>query len=130
MIALRARNQMFAAVNAILVSDQESLRIEEMQPFRDVLTSNGLKISEDILRDLPGDPRSRFVRLNAMLARAKLLAEKGDRDQASVTLREAIAFCRGQLKEEPTSLMQEITWPIFCASWVPCPRMLTRCDRR
>ena len=100
-----ARNQMFAAANAILITDQDPLLIEEMRPYRDLLTSKGLKISEDILRELPDDPRSQPVRVTAMLTRARLLGEKGERGLASAILRDAVALCRGLVDDDPGAVI-------------------------
>jgi len=99
-----ARNQMFAAVNAILLTDQGPLQIEEMRPYREALIDKGLQISQDILSQLSEDSRGKAIKSEALIARAKLLGEKGDRAQAYRVGQEAVALYEGLLARDPNDI--------------------------
>jgi tetratricopeptide (TPR) repeat protein len=106
-LAETARNQMFIAVNAILLTDQSPLQIEELRPYREGLIDKGLGIAQDMLGQLRGDPRGEQLRAEALMARAMLLAEKGDQAQAYNVGLECIALWGAILRRDPANVEKQ-----------------------
>jgi hypothetical protein len=81
--ALRiARARDIETLNAIVLNE-EHMPSAETWSYRKRLVDEGLRQLEEILRESEGDPKAVFLLAKGYLVRAKLMAEKGDREGAN-----------------------------------------------
>ena len=123
--AERARDRAFEAINAIVLTNGDRMRSavlteggrtrgivltdddrahsEELRAYREPLIDEGLRLANEIVAEPEGDPRAETTRASALMARAKLLQEKGDRGEARQVGMKAIEAMRGLVARYPTS---------------------------
>ncbi len=80
--AERARDQAVSAINAIILTDRDPMLSEELRSYREMLDDEGLRLSNAMLQEPEDDPRGQRLHAEALMMKAKLLAEKGERVQA------------------------------------------------
>ena len=77
------------------------MQTEEARPYRQLLLDEGLRLTQVMIQEAEGDPRSVHVRAEALMMKAKLLAEKGDRVDAYEYGKRAIEPLEGLLARNP-----------------------------
>ena len=102
--ALRSRDRAIGAVRVLLGSGGPESQIEEVRPYRQALIAAGLAESQGLVRDLEGDPRAEFQRVEAYTALAGVQNEAGERAAAFESVRKAIALAEALVAREPSSV--------------------------
>jgi serine/threonine protein kinase len=102
--AERARDRAFGAINAIVLTDKDQMASEELRPYRELLIDEGLRLATEIVAEPEGDPRGQQAHAEALMAQAKLLQEKGERDPARRVGLQAVAVARALVASDPASV--------------------------
>ena len=97
--AERARDQAVSAINAIVLTDRDPMLTEELRPYREMLVNEGLRLSDAMLREPESDSRGKQLHAEALMMKAKLLAEKGDHVNAYGYGTRAIELLEGLLAQ-------------------------------
>jgi serine/threonine protein kinase len=90
--AERSRDRALDAVRKLLLFDSANniLFVEEARPYRRALIDAGLRASEELVRELEGDPRAEVQLAAAYYALAQLQNERGDKGPALESARKAV----------------------------------------
>jgi eukaryotic-like serine/threonine-protein kinase len=90
--AERSRDRAIHAVGLLLQTGDEGMLSEELRPYRKALIDAGIRESLALVRELEGDPRAEYQRVDAYETLARVQLESGDRSAAVETTRKAIAL--------------------------------------
>ncbi len=106
--AERSRDRAVSAVDTLLRTEDDALAAEELRPYRKALIDAGIRQSLALVRDLEGDPRAEFQRLEAYEALARVQFEGGDEAAAIETTRKAVALAESLVARDPAAIRPRI----------------------
>ncbi len=97
----KQRDLAVKAINAMILTDRDPLMSEELQPYREMLDDEALRLSDAMLQEPGNDLRGQHLHAQALMMKAKLLAQKGDRSAAYETGKQAIELLDGLHARDP-----------------------------
>jgi tetratricopeptide (TPR) repeat protein len=102
--AEKSRDRAISAVRVLLGSKDPAARTEEMQPFQQALLKAGLHESEDLVRELEGDPRAESQLVDALDALITLYFHAGDHTSALLYARRSVTLAERLLAHDGSSV--------------------------
>jgi tRNA A-37 threonylcarbamoyl transferase component Bud32/HEPN domain-containing protein len=102
--AERARDVAFKAVQTIILTDKDPMLTEEARPYRAMLLDESLRLSKELTDVAEDDERSAKLRAEALMMKAKILAEKGDRSGAYDAGKQAVQLLDGLVANKPADI--------------------------
>jgi tRNA A-37 threonylcarbamoyl transferase component Bud32 len=99
--AERARDHAFSAVKAIVETDNDQMRSEELRPYREKLLDEGIRLSREMIDGTEGDERAEKLQAQALMMEANMLVEKGDRSRASAVGKQAVEILERLVAHDP-----------------------------
>jgi serine/threonine protein kinase len=98
-----SRNRALASVRELLLMEnggEQSLMSDELRPYRKALIDSGLRASQELVRDLEGDPRAQLQLVEAYHAMGRIQVESGQRAAALESARKAVAVAEPLFNRE------------------------------
>ena len=77
-----SRDLALRAIDTIVRSEYDGMMSEEHRPYREALTTLGLREAEDLVRSLEGDPKAEMQVIFGHLALARVQLESGRAEEA------------------------------------------------
>jgi tRNA A-37 threonylcarbamoyl transferase component Bud32 len=96
-----ARDQAIAAINAIVLTDNDQMQSEELRPYRLTMLYKGLELITERLREPDDDPLGQRARADALMMQAKLLAASGERERSAEIGKQAVNVLEGMVAANP-----------------------------
>jgi eukaryotic-like serine/threonine-protein kinase len=106
--AERSRDRAFSAVSVLLRTEDENILAEELKPYRKAMVDAGIRESMALIRELEGDPRADYQRIDAYMALARVQHEAGEGAAATESTRKAIALAESLVARDPSGIRPRV----------------------
>ncbi|MGP0064428.1 MAG: protein kinase domain-containing protein [Isosphaeraceae bacterium] len=111
--AERNRDRALNAVRVLLGTEWDDMLVEELRPYRKLLTDQGVREAQELVRDLEDDPQAEVQRVYGQLALAASQREAGDAEAARESGRKAIELAEALVARDPSASSRDVLGVVF-----------------